>query len=604
MINNNRKYVIRLTFILVAAIFLIKLFAIQVVDDQYALKADNNIIEREVRYPFRGLIYDRNGKLVVYNAPVYDLEVVPKEVEMEDTLAFCQLIGIDKAQFVEKMAKAKGYSYVKPSVFLKQISNTTFATIQDYLVNFPGFRIQARTNRAYTYRNMANALGYIGEISRGQLERDSAGYYRQGDYIGISGLESMYEPHLRGKRGVKYKMVNVRGIDKGAFKDGDFDTLSIAGENLQSTIDINLQSYAETLMKGKRGSIVAIEPKTGEILSFLSAPTYDPNQLSGSSFGKTYAQLASDTTKPLFNRPLMGAFPPGSIFKIVQALIGLQEGVVNETTTFSCDRRIISCHGPHTHTSMRKAIEVSCNPYFWNVYKRILNQNLADNTFEDTEIGLTKWRDYVMSFGLGQPLGIDLPYERSGYIPDTTLYNRIYGDNRWKFSTIYSNAIGRGELQIVPLQMANLAAILANRGYYIKPHLIKSIGEDGKPLEQYQQKNYTKIDPQHFEIAVEAMADVVKYGTGSHRAKLADIEVCGKTGTVDNEDRGEEDHSVFIAFAPKDDPKIALAVYVENAGQGARAAAGISGLMIEKYLKNCTDRPKIEEYILNGKFIY
>ena len=601
--NNDRKYVIRLTFVLVAAIFLMKLFAIQVLNDEYALKANNNIIERIVRYPFRGLVYDRNGKLVVYNAPVYDLEVVPKDVELKDTLAFCQLFNITPKEFVEKMEKAKAYSYVKPSVFVKQISNMNFAQVQDYLINYPGFRVQARTNRAYTYSSLANALGYIGEISRYQLERDSARYYRQGDYIGISGIESEYEPQLRGKRGVKYKMVNVRGIEKGSFKDGSYDTLSIAGENLQSTIDIELQNYAETLMKGKRGSIVAIEPNTGEILSFVSAPSYDPNSLSGRGFGKSFSALVSDTTKPLFNRPLMGAFPPGSIFKIVQALVGLQEGVINEHTVFECNRRIISCHGPHTRADLEKAIQVSCNPYFWNVYKRILNQGASDNTFIDTEIGLKKWKEMVMSFGLGQPLGVDLPHERAGYVPGPSLYDKIYGDNRWKFSTIYSNAIGRGELQIVPLQMANLAAIIANRGYYITPHLIKSIGEDGQPLQKYTEKHYTAVDSKYFEVAVEAMASVVEQGTGM-RAKLPDIEVCGKTGTVDNKDRNEEDHSVFIAFAPKDNPKIALAVYVENAGQGARAAGGISGLLVEKYLKGCVERPNLQDYILEGDFIY
>ena len=601
--NNNRKYVIRLTFVMVAAIFLMKLFAIQVLNDEYALKANNNIIERVVRYPFRGLVYDRNGKLVVYNAPVYDLEVVPKDVALRDTLAFCQLFNVTKEDFIQKMEKAKAYSYVKPSVFVKQISNMNFAEVQDYLINYPGFRVQARTNRAYTYASLANALGYIGEISRYQLERDSAYYYRQGDYIGISGIESEYESQLRGKRGVKYKMVNVRGIEKGSFKDGSYDTLSIAGENLQSTIDIELQNYAETLMKGKRGSIVAIEPKTGEILGFVSAPSYDPNSLSGRGFGKSFSALVSDTTKPLFNRPLMGAFPPGSIFKIVQALIALQEEVINEHTVFECNRRIISCHGPHTRADLEKAIEVSCNPYFWNVYKRILNQGASDNTFIDTEIGLKKWKEMVMSFGLGQPLGVDLPHERAGYVPGPSLYDKIYGDNRWKFSTIYSNAIGRGELQIVPLQMANLAAIIANRGYYITPHLIKSIGEDGQPLQQYTEKHYTAVDAKYFETAVEAMASVVEQGTGM-RAKLPDIEVCGKTGTVDNKDRNEEDHSVFIAFAPKDNPKIALAVYVENAGQGARAAGGISGLLIEKYLKGCVERPNLQDYILKGDFIY
>jgi penicillin-binding protein 2 len=367
-------------------------------------------------------------------------------------------------------------------------------------------------------------------------------------------------------------------------------------------VDIELQEYAETLMEGKRGSVVAIEPKTGEILTFVTAPSYDPNLLSGREYGQNFAKLLADTAKPLYNRPLMGAFPPGSIFKTVQALIGLQEGVITPQTRFYCDRSIIACHGPHTHENLRGAIEVSCNPYFWNTYKRILNQGESDNTFKDTEIGLRKWREHVMSFGMGRPLGIDLPNESGGYVPGPELYDKIYGDDRWKFSTIYSNAIGQGELQIVPLQMANVAAIIANRGYYITPHLIKAIGEDGLPLEKYRKKNYTTVDPEHFEVVVNAMHDVVEFGTGSYRAKLKGIDVCGKTGTVQNSQG--EDHSVFIAFAPKDDPQIAMAVYVENAGQGARAAAGISGLMIEKYLKGCTDRSFMEDYILKGDFIY
>ncbi|WPP53343.1 penicillin-binding protein 2 [Catalinimonas niigatensis] len=602
MKNSNRKYIIRGAVVLVAVVFIIKLFSIQVLSTDYRDKAETNIIEREIRPPYRGLVYDRNGKLIVFNAPMYDLEVIPKEVALKDTLAFCNHFGITQEEFVEKMQKAKQYSYVKPSVFIKQISNKTFATVQDYLINYPGFRIQPRTNRAYTHRSLANALGYVGEISKYQLGQDSTSYYRQGDYIGISGIESNYEKQLRGKRGVKYKMVNVRGVEKGAFKGGTWDTLSVRGENLQSTIDIDLQEYAETLMMGKRGSVVAIEPKTGEVLTFVTAPSYDPNMLSGREYSKNFSTLLTDTAKPLFNRPLMGAFPPGSIFKTIQALIGLQEGVITPQTRFSCDRSIIACHGPHSHEDLKGAIEVSCNPYFWNTYKRILNQNVSDNTFKDTEIGLEKWRKHVMSFGLGQPLGIDLPNERGGYVPAPSLYDKIYGDDRWKFSTIYSNAIGQGELQIVPLQMANLSAVIANRGYYITPHLIKAIGEDGQPLEKYREKNYTTIDPQHFDVVVEAMADVVRVGTGSYRAKLKDIEVCGKTGTVQNSQG--EDHSVFIAFAPKDDPQIAIAVYVENAGQGARAAAGISGLMIEKYIQGCTDRYQIEDYILKGKFIY
>ncbi len=599
MMNSSRKYVIRLTIILVAAIFVIKLFAIQVLDIQYKLKADSNIIEREVRHPSRGLIYDRKGKLVVFNAPVYDLEVVPKDVNLKDTAAFCKLFDITQEEFAEKLDAAKRYSYVKPSIFIKQISNQTFATVQDFLINYPGFRIQPRTNRAYTRRALANALGYTGEISKYQLERDSANYYRQGDYIGISGLESMYEDQLRGKRGVRYKMVNVRGVEKGAFQDGALDTMSIPGENLQATIDLDLQAYVETLMKGKKGSVVALEPKTGEVLCFVSAPTYDPNSLSGRDYSRNYSKLLSDTAKPLYNRPLMGIYPPGSIFKTVQGLIALQEGIITPETRFPCDRSIISCHGPHSYEDLKGAIEVSCNPYFWNVYKRMLNRGVSENTFEDTEIGLKAWREHVLSFGFGTTLGIDLPNEKGGYIPTPALYDKLYGDNRWKFSTIYSNAIGQGELQIVPLQMANLAAIIANRGYYYIPHLIKSIGDGGQPLEKYREKHYTTIDASHFTPVVEGMAEVVKTGTGSYRAKLKDIEVCGKTGTVQN---NGEDHSVFIAFAPKDNPQIALSVYVENGGQGARAAAGIAGLLIEKYIQGCTERTQMEEYILKGDF--
>lgn len=602
MKNSNRKYIIRLTIVLVAATFLTKLFAIQVLDIEYKLKAENNIIERVIRYPFRGLIYDRKGKLIVFNAPVYDLEVIPKDVKLADTLGFCKLFDITKEEFVEKLKKAKRYSYVKPSPFIKQISNQTFASVQDYLINYPGFRIQARTNRAYTRHALANALGYIGEISKHQLTRDTTSYYRQGDYIGISGIESMYEEQLRGKRGIKYKMVNVRGVEKGSFKEGAYDTLSIPGENLQSTIDINLQEYAETLMMNKMGSIVALEPKTGEVLAFVSAPTYDPNKLSGREFGRNYGKLLTDTAKPLYNRPLMGAFPPGSIFKTVQGLVALQEGVIDAHTRFACDRSIIACHGPHSYEDLKGAIKVSCNPYFWHIYKRLLNRGVSDNTFIDTEMGLENWRQHVLSFGFGQKLGIDLPNERGGYIPTTALYDKIYGDNRWKFSTIYSNAIGQGEIQIVPLQMANLAAIIANRGYYYTPHLIKSIGEDGQPLEKYRKRNYTTVEARHFDPIVEGMAEVVESGTGSYRAKLKDIQVCGKTGTVQNTQG--EDHSVFIAFAPKDNPQIALAVFVENGGQGARAAAGIAGLLIEKYLKGCTDRAHMEEYILKGDFYY
>lgn len=600
--NDNRHFIIQIAFILIGLIFIIKLFFIQVWDSNYKLAAENNIVRKDIEPSYRGLIYDRNGKLLVYNQPVYNLMVVPKEIKNLDTLEFANILGLTKEDLIERIKVAKNYSYVKPSVLMKQLSNENFARIQGHLIKFPGFHIQPRTVRSYPYNALANVFGYIGEISQSKLDRDSSNYYRQGDDIGISGIEATYEKPLRGRTGVKYKMVNVRGIEKGKFKNGEYDTLSIRGQNLISTVDINLQQYAETLLLGKIGSIVAIEPKTGEILAMVSAPTYDPKMLTGRNFSENYQKLVNDTLNPLFNRPLMGAFPPGSIYKIAQALVALQEGVITPETRIRCNRGIIGCHGPHSFEDLEGAITVSCNPYFREVYKKLLNREVSSDTYKDTEIGLEKWRDHMLKLGFGHTLGIDLPNEKSGYIPTVELYDRIYGDDRWKFSNIYSNAIGQGEVNVVPLQMANFAAILANRGYYIRPHLIKSIGEGGEPLEKYQEKIYTTIDDRHFDVVIDAMEAVVQKGTGQYRAKVKDISVCGKTGTVENS-RGE-DHSVFIAFAPKENPVIALAVYVENGGEGARAAAGISGLMIEKYIKGCTDNVQLEDYILKGKFIY
>ncbi len=600
--KDNRSNIIQITFILIGAVFIIKLFFIQVLDENYRLAAQNNVMQRLVDYPYRGLVFDRNGKLIVYNKPVYDLMVVPREVVLTDTAEFCDHLGITLTEFNEKLSKAQTYSWYKPSVFLKQFSNEDFASMQDLLIDYPGFYIIPRTVRAYPYKGMANALGYIGEISKNQLTRDSSSYYRQGDYIGISGLESKYENPLRGKRGAKYRMVNVRGLEKGSFKNGAWDTLPKIGENLTSTIDIELQEYGETLMQNKVGSIIAIEPSSGEILSFVSAPSYDPNLLTGRSYSEYYRKLSTDSLKPLYNRPLMAMYRPGSIFKIIQALVALEEGVISESTSLYCNRAIIGCHGPQKYRDLKEAITHSCNPYFVQVSRRMINQGESDDTYQDTRIGLEKWRAHVASFGLGSPIGIDLPNEKGGMIPNVQYYDRAYQSKNWKFSNIQSISIGEGENLVVPLQMANFAAIVANRGFYYKPHLIKAIGDQKEPLPEYREKHYTTVDTKHFDVAVEAMAEVVRSGTGQYRAKLSDIEVCGKTGTVQNKDR--PDHSVFIAFAPKDDPKIALSVYVEYGGQGARAGAAIAGLMIEKYLKRCTDRIHMEDYVLNGEFIY
>ncbi|MEQ9168687.1 MAG: penicillin-binding transpeptidase domain-containing protein [Fulvivirga sp.] len=600
--DDTRKNIIQLIVIVVAATFLIKLFSIQVLDSKYAQAANSNIIHEVIEYPYRGLIYDRNGELIVFNTPQYNLTVIPKDVKKIDTTKFCELFQITRQEFIEKLETAKKFSYVQPSIFIKQLSNKDLAKVQDYLVDFQGFDIQARTTRSYASPVLANALGYVSEVSKRQLERDTIDYYRQGDYIGQSGIESFYEKQLRGKRGVHYVIKNVRGVEKGVFDDGKYDTLSVPGQNLVSTIDLTLQEYGESLLAGKSGSIVAIEPSSGEILSVVSGPSYDPNLLTGKDYSQNFSLISADTAKPLFNRPLMAQYRPGSIFKIIQALVALQEGVINRQTYIPCIMVPMKCHYHGPGETLIGAITNSCNPYFYNVMKRVVNRGVSESPFEDTRLGLEGWNQHVRSFGLGSPLGIDLPNEKTGLVPSVAYYDKAYDNRPWKYSNIYSIAIGEGENLVVPIQMANFAAIVANRGYYYIPHLVKSIGDSGQPLPQYTEKHFTTVDSKYFDIAVEAMANVVESGTGQYRAKLKDIEVCGKTGTVQNDPM--PDHSVFIAFAPKDNPKIAVSVYVEDAGQGARAAASIASLMIEKYLLGGTERPHIEEYVKKGEFLH
>jgi penicillin-binding protein 2 len=540
----------------------------------------------------------------VYNTPEYDIEVVNKEIKNFDSLRFCEVFDMSIQQLRQKfkeMRARKEYSPFKPTLFIDQLSNEDFARVQDFMDEFPGFYIQARTTRAYVSPTMANALGYVSEINKDQLDKDKSEFYRQGDYIGQSGIESFYEQQLRGKRGVRFKLRNVKGIEKGSFKNGEYDTLSVPGQDLVTGIDIEVQRYGEYLMQGKSGSIVAIEPSTGEILTLVSGPSYDPMLLTGKNYSSNFKLISSDSLKPLFNRPLMAQYRPGSIFKIAQAMTALQEKVITPETRIRCDRSIINCHGAHSNEDLRGAIANSCNPYFHNVLRRMLNQGASNDPFEDTRIGLAEWNKHILSFGFGEPLGIDLPNEKGGLMPSPAYYDRAYNNRPWKFSNIYSIAIGEGENLVVPIQMANFAATIANRGFYYTPHLVKAIGADGEPLPQYKERHYTLIDSAHFEVAVEAMQKVVEEGTGQYRARLSDVIVCGKTGTVQNAPP-LFDHSVFIAFAPRDNPKIAVAVYVEDAGQGARAAASIASLIIEKYLFGMTKRPHIEQYVLNNKF--
>lgn len=603
----NRKYVIQGIFILVGIIFLFQLFSIQIIDKSYRDAAENNIVQEVIEYPYRGLFLDRNGEILVYNEPIFDLNIIPNQINNLDTLGFCELLNISIQDFKERLEAAKSYSYVKPSLFYKQISNQEFANIEGKLDKYKGFNIQPRTVRAYSHPAMSNALGFISEISRRELDGDSINYYHQGDYIGKSGLESSYETFLRGKRGKKFRIRNVRGIEQGEFNDGKFDTLAIPGQSLTSTIDLELQLYGEKLMAGKAGSIVAIEPSSGEILSIVSAPSYDPGLLSGRNFSENFEIINQDTNKPLFNRPLMAAYRPGSIFKIVQSLVALQEGVIKPSTKLKCNINLIGCHNGASHPfgtseELVGAIKNSCNPYFYQVMRRMVMQGEVEDPYQDSHIGLDKWRAYIDKFGFGSTLGIDLPGEKSGMIPNSAYYDRAYRGQAWKYSNIYSLAIGEGENLVVPLQMANFAATVANRGYFFTPHLIKKIGEDTNPLPKYTVKNDTEINSEYFEIAVEAMAAVVESGTGQWRAKLPYTDVCGKTGTVQNDPN--PDHSVFIAFAPRDNPQIAVSVYVENAGQGARAAAAIAGLMIDKYLKRDSAQLLMEPYILKGDFLY
>ena len=598
--NEQRPITIIIVIIIIGAVLLTKLFLIQVVDDSFLKKAESNAIQRVVDHPYRGLVYDRTGKILVYNYPIFDLMVIPREFQVGDTTRFCEIFNISKEYLVETYNAARKYSTVKPSPLIKQISTTDFARIQDFLIDYPGLFVMTRSVRSYPQPSAANALGYIGEISSNQMDRDSSKYYKQGDYVGLSGIEGYYENDLRGVKGVKYKLVNVRGVDKGSFKDGEFDTASVAGRNLISTIDLELQEYGEMLMAGKRGSVVAIEPKTGEVLAMISAPTYDPNLLTGALFGNNYMDLNRDESKPLFNRPIMAMYPPGSIFKIVQSLIGLQMGVLTPNTTYSCNRSLVACHNHPSPVNLFGAIRNSCNPYYHQAFRAMINREVSSSTFKDTEIGLNTWRESVLKFGLGSTLGIDLKNEKGGSIPSSVLYDKIYGEGRWKYSTIYSLSIGQGEMLVTPLQMANLAAIFANKGYYYPPHMIKAIdGDTNKIPEIFMTKMNVGVDAHHFDLIQDAMAEAI-YGTAA-RAAIPDITIAGKTGTAQNPQG--EDHSVFIAFAPKENPQIAIAVYVENAGWGGRAAASTASLMIEKYIKREVKRLALEEYVLVGKFM-
>lgn len=599
---DNRKFIVLAIFILVAIVYVLRLFYIQVLDDTYQLSANNQALRHLTQYPARGLIFDRNGELLTYNEAAYNLMVIPKEVDTLDTIAFCNLIGIDKEYFITKMKKVTKYSKFKASIFVEQIPAEQYASISEKLYQYSGFYGEQRTLRNYPQKTAAHVLGYVSEVDANIIEKDN--YYKKGDYIGANGIERFYEKELRGSRGKKVVMVDVLNRIQGSYKDEKYDTIAIPGKNLTLTLDAQLQGYGEKLMQNKRGSVVAIEPETGEILSLITSPTYDPNLLVGRVRSSNYTALVkNDSLTPLFNRALMAPYPPGSIYKMLQALIGLQEGVIKTNTGFTCNKRLVGCHD-HPHPSnIEKAIQFSCNPYFYETFRKIIQQGKDPSIFKDAELGMINWKKHMDSFGLGMRMAIDQPNVKGGYIPDAKFYDRWYGHNRWAFSTIYSISIGQGEVSVIPLQMANIAAIIANRGYYITPHLLKKIEDTDTIPAEYTTKHYTTIEQKHYDVVVEAMQQVVEADHGTaRRARIDSIEVCGKTGTAENPHG--EDHSVFIAFAPKDNPKIAIAVYVENAGFGGTWAAPIASLMIEQYLTGKIAHPEKETRILEADFLY
>ena len=595
---SGRKYVINIVILSVGVIFLFRLFYLQIIDDSYKLSADNNVLRYVTEFPARGLVYDRNGKLLVYNEATYDLMVVPKLVKNIDTSELCRLIGIDISSFKSKMGRAIKYSPYVPSIFERELSRESYGFLQEKLYKFQGFYVQARTLRKYPLPIAAHTLGYIGEVSPDVIGSDS--YYKLGDYIGVSGIEKSYEKELRGKKGLKIMMVDVFNREKGSFRNGMYDTASVAGQDLIITLDGDLQAYGEQLMKNKKGSIVAIEPATGEILALVSSPSYDPNLLAGRDRSVNYLNLLMDTKyKPLFNRALMAQYPPGSTFKMLNALVGQQLGVLNSNIRFPCSLGFhsgkvnVKCHNHPSPCNLEQSIQYSCNSYYCYAFRSVIERLGYRNTRE----AFNKWREIVMSFGFGSRFYNDLPNELSGNIPTPAYYDKLHGKNRWRALSIISLGIGQGEILVTPLQLANYAAILANRGYYYIPHIAKATGKEKRIDKKYTTKQTVMVDSKYFGVLLEGMRKVIEAGTGMV-ARIENIQMAGKTGTAQNQ-RGK-DNSIFILIAPLNDPKIVISVIVENGGFGAEWAAPIASLMVEKYLNKKIQREELEKLMLEG----
>lgn len=604
----KRKYVIGGLLIVLAVIYIFRLLELQVFETKYKENADSNAFLRKTVYPSRGQMFDRNGNLVVYNKPAYDVMIIPREIGDFDTLDLCSTLRISKEElrgYFEDMRnprKNPGYSSYTQQVLITHISAEDYGRLQEKLYRFPGFFIQKRILREYAYEVGANFLGNIREVNRRDIENDD--YYRPGDYTGDLGIEKSYEYFLRGVKGQEILIRDAHGRIKGRYENGAKDVAPVSGKDLKLSIDIKLQEYGEKLMQGKIGAIVAIEPATGEILALVSSPTYNPKELVGRERGKNYRTLVNDPYKPLYDRSIMAAYPPGSTFKPTQGLIFRQEGIIDLSTAYPCYHGYINgglrvgCHGHESPITLKPAIRTSCNAYFCWGFKNMIDRR---SKYGSPANAFEVWKNYMVDLGYGYKLGVDLPGESRGFIPNSKFYSKIYGENRWSANTIISVAIGQGEILATPLQIANLCATVANRGYYVKPHIVKEIA-DTAIAEEYRVKHVSRIRSEYFEEIAEGMRMAVVGGT-CRNAQFPGYEVCGKTGTAQNPHG--KDHSSFMGFAPMTDPKIAICVYVENGGWGATYGVPIGGLMMEMYLNGtiAPERKYIEDRILQSNTI-
>lgn len=606
----KRKYVIGGTICLLMFIYLIRLFILQVPDNDYKIFADSNAFLKKIQYPSRGLIYDRNGQLLVFNQPAYDLMMIKREVQPFDTVDFCNTLSITREQFDKRMENMQnkrmnpGYSAYTPQTFMTQLSAKDYGLLQEKLYKFTGFYTQKRILRQYKFASAPNILGNIREVSPKDIERDD--YYAAGDYTGDLGVEKSYEKVLRGEKGVEILLRDAHGRiqNKEKYKNGMYDVVPVPGRSLKLSIDIELQQYGEYLMQNKIGAVVAIEPSTGEILAMVSTPTYDPSILIGRERGKNYMQLNKDPLKPLFDRAIMACYPPGSTFKPTQGLVFLQENVVNLQTAYPCNHGFVvgglrvGCHPHSAPLSLVPALQTSCNAYFCYGLRSMLENR---QKYPNIHTSFDLWKDYMVSMGYGYTLGVDLPGEKRGFIPNSKFYSKIYGERGWRALTIISVAIGQGEILATPLQICNLAATIANRGHYFTPHLVKEI-QDTIIDQSFSVPHYTKVDKQFYDPIVEGMRNAVLGGT-CRLAAIPDVEVCGKTGTAQNPHG--KDHSAFIGFAPMNNPRIAIVAYIENAGWGASYGVPIGSLMMEKFLKGSIDpsRQWLEDNMVNSNTI-